>query len=103
VIFFPTDCDRFDPDALLDMGVSGVVGLFWLEDLLAAERVDEGCASWLGQKHDRDTEGFYIPVPLAPQTMSEKSTPFLMFFFLRILIYAATAHVSLLEDKLSYT
>jgi hypothetical protein len=30
--------------------------------------------------------------------MSEKRTPFLMFFFLRIFIYSEQAHVSLLDD-----
>jgi hypothetical protein len=38
-----TDGDGLDLDALLDMCRCGVIRLLVLEDLLAAERVDEGC------------------------------------------------------------
>jgi NCAIR mutase (PurE)-related protein len=40
-----TDCDGLDLDALLDVGSAGVVRLLVLEDRLAAESVDECCAT----------------------------------------------------------
>jgi hypothetical protein len=40
-----TNCDGFDSDAFFQVGVSSVVGLFRLQDLLAAECIDESCAS----------------------------------------------------------
>lgn len=43
------DRDRLDLDPLLDMGISRVVRVLVLENVLAAEGVDEGGASWSEQ------------------------------------------------------
>lgn len=40
-----TDSDGLDPYALLDMRIGRVVGFLALQDLAAAEGVDESCAS----------------------------------------------------------
>lgn len=45
-----TNGDGLDPDALLDMRISIVVGVLALQDLLSAEGVDEGCAAWFQEK-----------------------------------------------------
>ena len=40
-----TDGDRFDSDALLEMGVGGIVGVLGLQHSLAAQSVNEGSAA----------------------------------------------------------
>ena len=82
-----TDCDGFDSDAFLEVGSGRVVGIFRLENLLSAECVDEcrsACRS-ISQERSDMIKGA-VPVPDAPQTISEKRTPFFTFFFLRIFI-----------------
>ena len=39
------DCDGLDLDTLLDVGGGGIIRLLVLEDLVAAQRVDKGCAA----------------------------------------------------------
>jgi hypothetical protein len=40
-----TDGDGLDADTLLDVSVFSIVGILALQNLLAAESVDEGCAT----------------------------------------------------------
>jgi hypothetical protein len=42
-----TNSDRLDLDTLLDVGVSHVISILVLEDILAAESVDKGRASYM--------------------------------------------------------
>lgn len=44
-IVLRTNSDRLDPDALLKVCIRCVVGIFSLEDFLAAEGVDEGSSA----------------------------------------------------------
>jgi hypothetical protein len=47
VLCLLTDCDWLDPDALLEVCIGSIVGVFGLEDSLPTEGIDEGCSTWL--------------------------------------------------------
>lgn len=78
-----TNGDGLDFDAILDVGHGGVVGVLVVEDALAAEGVDEGCAAWRDERW-AFAETSNIPVPEAPHTIRQNWMPFLTFFFRRI-------------------
>lgn len=83
------------------MSVGRIVGILVFEDLLSAKSIDEGCATLTCQSmvlQGRKDNG--VPVPLAPQTMSEKRTPFFTFFFLRILVCRSRKALSADENIL---
>lgn len=88
-----TDSDGFDADTLLEVGIGSIIGILALQNLLAAERVDEGCASCSTSKWivslgtiEREMDFESVPVPLAPHTIKQNWIPFLTFFLRRILI-----------------
>lgn len=44
---YRTDCDGLNLDAVLDVGIVGIIGVLVLEDVLTAEGVDKGGAAWV--------------------------------------------------------
>jgi hypothetical protein len=87
-----TDSNGLDADALLEVGIGGIVSILALQDLLATESVDKSCAAYHPKKFRQSLFmiqgiGFHIPVPLAPHTIKQNWIPFLTFFLRRILIY----------------
>jgi hypothetical protein len=57
------------------MGIGSIIGVFGLEDSLAAEGVDEGCSTWshlsIVVARARKAGQYFVPVPDAPQTIKQ--------------------------------